>query len=256
MPQIFFLKRTLIPGREAPVKTRRRPRLSVIAAAVVALLACALPSLAQAAAKRPDLTVSAVSPLTPSVVEKGQVRASITVRNAGKAGAGGSVVGLYLSTDKRKSKSDKRLAGTNLKSLRKGQQRVATSKGKLPKNVKRGAYVLIACADDKSRAKESNERNNCRPIKGKIGVTGAAKPVGVAPHLDLANSFGQPIRADGGGMAFASGADGTSYTLIIPDRALTHDTRVTLTPITSIDGLPLSGGFVAGVQVDTDQLQL
>jgi CARDB len=238
------------------MRPRRRPRVSAIAAAAVALLACALPSLAQAAPKRPDLTVSAVSPLTPSVVQKGQVSASITVRNAGKATAPGSTVGLYLSSDKRKSKSDKRLASTTFKSLKKGQRRVATGKGRLPKSVKRGAYALIACADDKSRAKESNERNNCRPIKGKVGVTGAAKPVGVAPHLDLANSFGQPIPADGGGTAFASGADGTSYTLIIPDRALTHDVRVTLTPITSIDGLPLSGGLVAGVQVDTDQLQL
>jgi hypothetical protein len=236
----------------------RRPRASATPAAVVALLACtcALPSVAQAAAKRPDLTVAAVSPLTPSVLQNGQVRASIAVRNGGKAGAPASVVGLYLSADKRKSKSDKRLARTNVKSLREGQLRSATARAKLPKSVKPGAYVLLACADDTSRAKESNERNNCRPIRGRLGVTTAAKPVGVAPQLDSANAASGPITAAGGGTIAAGGADGTTYVLIVPAGAVTHDLRVTLTPIASVGGLPLSGGLVAGAQVDTDAFQL
>src|SRR4051794_3692176 len=234
-----------------------RPRSTVSATAlVVSLLACALPAGAQAA-KRPDLSVSGVQVLTPSVVQGGQVRLSVVVRNAGQAGAPASGVGLYLSTDKRKGKSDKHLSGlAKVKSLRKGARVTASAKTKLPKSVKPGAYVLFACADDKSRAKESNERNNCSPTKGKIGVTPAAKPVGVAPQLDTANASDGPVTADGGGTVFAIGADGTSYTLIVPDRALTHDVRITLTPVSAIGGLPLSGGLVAGVQIDTDALQL
>jgi hypothetical protein len=234
-----------------------RRRSTVSATALVAsLLACALPAGAHAA-KRPDLSVSGVQVLTPSVVQGGQVRLSVVVLNAGKAGAPASGVGLYLSTDKRKGKSDKHLSGlAKVKSLRKGARVTASAKTKLPKSVKPGAYVLFACADDKSRAKESNERNNCRPTKGKVGVTRAARPVGVAPQLDTANASDGPVTADGGGTVFAIGADGTSYTLIVPDRALTHDVRITLTPVTAIGGLPLSGGLVAGVQIDTDALQL
>src|SRR3954453_9479083 len=234
----------------------RRSTVSARTALVISLLACALPSAADAA-NRPDLSVSGLQVLTPSVLQGGHVRLSVVVRNAGKAGAPASAVGLYLSTDKRKSKSDKHLAGlAKVKSLPKGARVTASVNTKLPKSVKPGAYVLFACADDKSRAKESNERNNCRPTKGKVGVTRAANPVGVSPQLDTAKALDGAVSADGGGSVFAFGADGTSYTLIVPDRALTHDMRITLTPVTAIGGLPLSGGLVAGVQIDTDALQL
>jgi hypothetical protein len=229
----------------------RQPRTAVFAAILVA---CVFPCAADAA-KHPDLTVRGASVLTPSVAQKGQVRVSAVVRNAGKTAAPASKVGLYLSTDKRRSKSDKRLATAKVKRLGKGARGTAKGKGKLAGSVKPGAYFVIACADDGSRAKESNERNNCRAAKGKLGVTAAAKPVAVSPQLEAGRAFDSPVQADLGGTAFTGSTDGTSYTLIVPGGALTHDARITMTPLTGIAGLPLSGGLVAGVQIDDDALQ-
>ena len=44
--------------------------------------------------------------------------------------------------------------------------------------------------------------------------------------------------------------------MIVPPGALTHDQRVTITPVSTVGGLPLTGGLVAAVQVGDDSLQL
>src|SRR3954469_10594636 len=233
-----------------------RRRVAGTAGVLAVLAACALPS--TAAAARPDLVVTKVTPLTPSVAQKGRVRVSVVVRNAGKGRAKASVAALYLSKDRRKGKSDKRLSG-RLKVKALGKRQRVTRKGrlKLPRKAKPGAYVLIACADSKRRVREGKERNNCKPAKVKLGITRPAKRVNVHPHLDTAHADDSGvITPAAGGSLVTFGADGTTFFVIVPPRAVTHAQRVTLTPITRVDGLPLSGGFVAGVQVGTDELQL
>jgi hypothetical protein len=70
----------------------------------------------------------------------------------------------------------------------------------------------------------------------------------------------QPNTAEGliprsGGTLTATGVDGTVFTLTIPAGALQQDTVITLTPITAIPDLPLSGGLIAGVDFKPEGLQ-
>lgn len=59
-----------------------------------------------------------------------------------------------------------------------------------------------------------------------------------------------------GGTLSANGADGSAFTLDIPAGALLSDQDVTLTPVTSIQGLPLSGGLAAAVHIEPEGLIL
>jgi hypothetical protein len=59
-----------------------------------------------------------------------------------------------------------------------------------------------------------------------------------------------------GGTLTATGADGSVFTLTIPDKALGGPEKVTMTPLNAVNGLPFSGGLVAGVQLEPDGLQL
>lgn len=62
-----------------------------------------------------------------------------------------------------------------------------------------------------------------------------------------------------GGTLSATGADGTVYTLDIPADALVEPTRITLTPVVSVAGLPIgsgSGTTTVGVQLAPVGLQL
>lgn len=58
-----------------------------------------------------------------------------------------------------------------------------------------------------------------------------------------------------GGALQATGSDGTLYTLTVPADALISDTTITMTPITDVAGLNVSGGRFAGVQLEPDGLR-
>jgi hypothetical protein len=57
-----------------------------------------------------------------------------------------------------------------------------------------------------------------------------------------------------GGTISAVGGDGSRFTLTVPPNALPTDTTVTVTPVSSIAGLPLSGGLVAAVHLEPEGL--
>jgi hypothetical protein len=61
---------------------------------------------------------------------------------------------------------------------------------------------------------------------------------------------------ESGGTITATGADGSTYTLEIPDGALLEQQDVTLTPVQSIAGLPFSGGLAAAVHIEPEALAL
>lgn len=79
-------------------------------------------------------------------------------------------------------------------------------------------------------------------------------PVSVTPVLDSARAKTVTLGKDGG-TASVTGADGTVFTLTVPQGALLEDADITLTPLTDIPGLPTEGGFVAGVDLQPDGLQ-
>ncbi len=80
-------------------------------------------------------------------------------------------------------------------------------------------------------------------------------PLTVTAIADSSHAATATIPADGGTLS-ATGADGTTYTLTVPGGALIQDTDVTMTPVSAISGLPLSGGLQAAVQLQPEGLQL
>jgi hypothetical protein len=103
--------------------------------------------------------------------------------------------------------------------------------------------------------------SNGNPV-GSDGSAAAANATLLAPHpnsvsvtLDTAKATTAVIPATGGTLT-ATGTDGSVFTLIIPDKALGSDEKVTMTPLSAVNGLPFSGGLVAGVQLEPDGLEL
>lgn len=80
-------------------------------------------------------------------------------------------------------------------------------------------------------------------------------PLTVAPTLDKMHSVTQFITAGAGGSITAIGADGSSFTLSIPAKALLSDESITMTPVSAVGNLPISGGLLAGVQFAPDGLE-
>lgn len=83
----------------------------------------------------------------------------------------------------------------------------------------------------------------------------APNPLTVRASTDTAQSNSAVITIQGGSLS-ATSADGTQFTLTLPKDALLQDTKITLTPVTAVEGLPLSGGLVAAVQLEPDGLEL
>ena len=64
------------------------------------------------------------------------------------------------------------------------------------------------------------------------------------------------ITATTGGSLTMSGPDGTQFTLSIPPNSLTSSTAISMTPVSSLTGLPLSNGVLEAVQLGPEGLQL
>lgn len=83
-----------------------------------------------------------------------------------------------------------------------------------------------------------------------------ASPMNVTPTPDPTHSATSMISAKLGGTVTAHAASGAVFTLTIPANALLSDAPVTLTPLINVSALPISNGFVAGVEVTPDELEL
>ena len=59
-----------------------------------------------------------------------------------------------------------------------------------------------------------------------------------------------------GGVVQATGADGTTYQLTVPDGALMAPTTITMTPWTAVEGVSVSGGRLVGVDLKPNGLEL
>lgn len=124
-----------------------------------------------ATAARPDL-VQAVVSNPPTRVAAG---ASFTVRdvvaNRGRATAGRSRTGYYLSLDRRRDPSDLRLVGRRLvPSLGPGARSGGSRRVRVPVTAPLARFRLIVCADDRNRVRERRVRNNCRTSRGGMEV--------------------------------------------------------------------------------------
>jgi hypothetical protein len=86
-------------------------------------------------------------------------------------------------------------------------------------------------------------------------VTSQSEGFKVTPTFDSEHAVTQIVPANGGTMT-ATGADGATFTLIVPAKALLSSARVTMTPVSTVSGLPLSGGLAAAVRLEPDGLRL
>lgn len=125
-----------------------------------------------AGASAPDLVQLAISD-PPARVAAG---ASITVRdvvaNRGRATAGRSRSGYYLSLDRRRGRSDLPLSGRRLvRRLGPGTSSRGSQTVRVPVTAPLGSFRLIACTDDRNRVRELRAANNCRASRGRMEVT-------------------------------------------------------------------------------------
>lgn len=90
---------------------------------------------------------------------------------------------------------------------------------------------------------------------------------GLRPPVVVPNPLSITVRTDetkaasatigtAGGTLTTTAADGTKYTLVIPEKALLSDERITLTPVTAVERLPLSGGLVGAATFEPEGLRL
>lgn len=84
---------------------------------------------------------------------------------------------------------------------------------------------------------------------------GTPNPVNVIVKTDDSRAVSKDITAEGGTVT-ASAADGTKFTLTLAKDSLFSEQSITLIPVSSIDGLPLSGGLTAAVQLQPEGLML
>ena len=146
---------------------RYRGARSAVALTVSVILAGASPA---AAAPAPDLvTVSTTNP--PATLRAGRgFKVTDKVQNNGGAAAA-SATRYYLSKDKRKGRTDRRLGGIRRVSK---LARLRTSRGtvtvKVAATTPPAIYYLLACADDLRKVRESREGNNCRASVRRIRV--------------------------------------------------------------------------------------
>src|SRR5581483_8055859 len=206
--------------RSAAADTVRRMNTITARTAAVslALLAAAPVTAAQAKkhkAPRPDLAVTSVSKPPATSAGAGRLSITVKVKNRGKATAKKSTVGLYLATRSKHSSKDLRLARKSVSKLKKGKTAKVTIKATLPAvaaaTAKAGTYRLIACADDRKKVKESNERNNCK-ASSRITLTAPPKqtppppaPNPAAPAFTLADGIDWGFVDDASGHAPAAG---------------------------------------------------
>jgi len=95
----------------------------------------------------------------------------------------------------------------------------------------------------------------CAVVVACGGSDDPAKAPAPKPVLETAAAIAADIGPAGGALE-ATAADGTKYRLEIPAGALRASVRITMTPVTRIDNLPLSGGMVGAVDLQPAGLQL
>ena len=149
--------------------------LRILSGSVVLALSCfLLPSEARELA-RPDLTVARPSPAPGSLSAGDAFSITSKTKNGGRAKAARSTTRFYLSSDASRDKGDTRLVGTHpIPSLKPGRSYSSMVELTVPLRVSTASYQLLACADDKRKVAESNEKNNCKAASTTISVKGAS----------------------------------------------------------------------------------
>jgi hypothetical protein len=109
------------------------------------------------------------------------------------------------------------------------------------------ALALVGCGKEPAEPKTADAK--------KAGVFPLQpRPVTVTVTRESGHAASASIPV-GGGTLTAVGGDGSRYTLTVPPKALDGDTTITMTPVSGIGGLPMSGGLVAAVHLEPEGLR-
>jgi len=96
---------------------------------------------------------------------------------------------------------------------------------------------------------------NGTPKTGVEWLDRANTPVNVRLAFDSTNASSEVIGEEGGTVS-ATGSDGSYFQLVIPKGALHRREKITMIPVSRVDGLPLEkGGAVATVQLEPEGLR-
>jgi hypothetical protein len=79
-------------------------------------------------------------------------------------------------------------------------------------------------------------------------------PISITPVIDPATSVSADVSPVGGSLQLTN-VDGYRFTLTFPDGALAGPETITMTAVTSVGGLPLSGGLRAAVSLEPEGLE-
>ena len=140
--------------------------LRVAVAVAVALLATPV---ALAAKPLPDLVVKKLS-LPDHAIGGSTITVRDTVANRGTASARGSTTAFYLSFDGKLDDNDIKLKEQRtVGRITRGKFSAGATKVVVPAYLT-GLFDVIACADDASKVKESNEKNNCRTARTPLTI--------------------------------------------------------------------------------------
>jgi hypothetical protein len=263
----------------------REKGIAVLLGAGLAVAALAAPA---GAAPRPswDLKAATVSNPPASVAQGGSFAVKWKVTRSG-ARISAAKLRFLLSRDARKGRGDLALAPrVKLKGLGRRRSVRGRTRLTLPAAARSGSYRVLACLAQPRGRPDRRKRNDCRASHGALGVlaTGGgpagggpaggggpgpggggpgpggsaggfprqANPLDVSPSPD-----GSPVSEYvpvSGGELTATDSNGTTYTLTIPSDALFSGTTISMTPISSLGGMP--GGLVGAVQLEPEGLVL
>jgi CARDB len=206
------------------------------------------------ALKSSNLVTKQVSAPPANPVRGQQFSLTATIANTGKSTAATSVIGFYLSSDVNGGGGDVRLGQSRpLTTLKAGASATSTTSLAIPMTTEPGTWHVLACADDNLKVLESSETDNCHAAASTLTITSTAVTADIT--LDTARAVTHDFQTDADSVS-TTDANGTTYTLSLPDHALLSAELITMTPITSLTGTPLSSTVSAGVDLQPDGLVL
>jgi hypothetical protein len=122
------------------------------------------------------------------------------------------------------------------------------------------ALALSACKSSGGGSAQNPAGPDSNPNNAGSG-SGALYTLAVDPDpikatltKDTSRAVTQTFNKDGGTLV-AYGADGTTYTLTVPAKALAEDVAITMTPLSAVEGMPFGDGPSRGVEFAPDGLQ-
>lgn len=142
----------------------------------------------------PDLVVTDVTLLTPTIRPRSRLAATVRVSNQGGA-AGAFTLALYLSRDPRRDLGDVPLGPTRLLGgLASGVTMPMPMTAVVPRTIAPGDYFVVACADDRDRVAEGDETNNCLASASVVTVPGPDLVVGTVESRETSVAAGDAWR--------------------------------------------------------------